>query len=57
MTLLNHNYENFKRKYENTKPIRGRSVDVRPIGARRRDWEQVVRVVDRVTGETKSARL
>ena len=51
MTLLNHNYEDFKRKYENTTPIRGRSVDVRPIGARRRDREQVVRVVDRVTGE------
>lgn len=50
MTLLNHNYEDFKRKYENTKPIRGRSVDVRPIGVRRRDWEQVVRVVDS-TGE------
>lgn len=50
MTLLNHNYEDFKRKYENTKPIRGRSIDVRPIGARRRDWEQVVRVVDS-TGE------
>lgn len=50
MTLLNHNYKNLEDKYERTKPIRGRSVDVRPIGARRRDWEQVVRVVDS-TGE------
>lgn len=49
--LINHNYKNLEDKYERTKPIRGRSVDVRPIGARRRDWEQVVRVVDRVTGE------
>ncbi len=53
MTILNtnHNYEDLKRKYENTKPIRGRSVDVRPIGERRRDWEQVVRVVNPISGE------
>lgn len=49
--LINHNYRNLEDKYERTKPIRGRSVDVRPIGARRRDWEQVVRVVDNATGE------
>lgn len=53
MTILNtnHNYEDLKRKYENTKPIRGRSIDVRPIGERRRDWEQVVRVVNPISGE------
>lgn len=42
MTYLN--YEYFKEKYESTKPIRGRSVDTRPIGSRRsRDWELVTK--------------
>ena len=30
-------------RWNTTTPIRGRSTDVRPIGERRRDWEQVVR--------------
>jgi len=34
-------YEDIKRQYENTKPIRGRSEDIRPAGKRRRDWERV----------------
>lgn len=41
--MLSYNY--YKKVWENTKPIRGRSEDVRPIGQRRRDWEQVVRVL------------
>ena len=35
-------YEAYKELFNNTKPIRGRSVEVRPWGDRRRDWEQVV---------------
>lgn len=34
-------YEYFEGKYRNTKPIRGRSADIRPIGMRRRDWERL----------------
>lgn len=45
MTTLNHYhlYEWYKTKYEETKPIRGRAEDIRPIGQRRRDWERVVK--------------
>lgn len=35
-------YEQMKARYNETKPIRGRSVEVRPWGDRRRDWEQVI---------------
>lgn len=35
-------YEQFKELYNSVKPIRGRSVEVRPIGDRRRDQEQVI---------------
>lgn len=45
-------YEAYKSKYEKTKPIRGRSPEVRPIGERRRTWEEVVRV-----GDNYAARL
>jgi hypothetical protein len=34
-------YNHYKNLFESVKPIRGRSVDVRPIGKRRRDWEIV----------------
>lgn len=34
-------YNHYKNLFESVKPIRGRSVDVRPIGKRRRDWETV----------------
>lgn len=37
------NYKDIEKRWNNTKPIRGRSTDVRPIGERRRDWEQVTR--------------
>ena len=36
-------YKSLEQRWANTKPIRGRSVDVRPIGERRRDWEQITR--------------
>jgi hypothetical protein len=35
-------YAQFKELYNSVKPIRGRAVDVRPIGDRRRDNEQVI---------------
>ena len=35
-------YTHYKNLWESVKPIRGRSVEVRPIGERRRDWEQIV---------------
>jgi len=34
-------YEMYAKRYEKTKPIRGRSEDVRPIGERRKDWETI----------------
>ena len=37
-------YKHFQERFDNTKPIRGRSVECRPIGKRSRDWEQVVKV-------------
>jgi hypothetical protein len=35
-------YEAYKELFNETKPIRGRGVEVRPWGDRRRDWEQVI---------------
>lgn len=40
-------YNLMKSLYERTKPIRGRSHEVRPIADRRRDWEQVVQDGDK----------
>lgn len=39
---MNSSYKFYEIKYNNTKPIRGRSVEVRPIGQRRRDWETII---------------
>ena len=36
-------YKHFQERYDNTKPIRGRAVECRPIARRARDWEQVVK--------------
>lgn len=36
-------YKHFQDRYDNTKPIRGRDVECRPISRRTRDWEQVVK--------------
>lgn len=41
-----HFYREAKQRYEEVKPIRGRSEDVRPLGKRRRDWERIVKVSD-----------
>lgn len=38
---MNRFYNTVKQQYETTKPIRGRSEDIRPAGKRRRDWERV----------------
>lgn len=35
------NYNHYKSLYESIKPIRGRAVDVRPLGKRSRDWETI----------------
>jgi len=39
------NYKFYKDKWESIKPIRGRSIDVRPAGKRSRDWETITRTV------------
>lgn len=39
---MNSSYKFYEEKYNKTKPIRGRSTDVRPIGERRRDWETII---------------
>jgi hypothetical protein len=39
------NYKFYKEKWESIKPIRGRSIDVRPAGKRSRDWETITRAV------------
>ena len=43
MGLLNPKkmYDYYKNKFDTTKPIRGRAVECRPIGDRRRDWEKI----------------
>ncbi len=40
---MTNSYVHYRNLYNNVKPIRGRSPDVRPIGNRRRDHEQIVR--------------
>lgn len=39
---MNSSYKFYETKFNNTAPIRGRSVEVRPIGQRRRDWETII---------------
>jgi len=39
--MRTRDYEHYKARFNNTKPIRGRAFDVRPIGERRRDWETI----------------
>lgn len=41
--MSDRTYQFYKNKFDNTKPIRGRDVEIRPIGQRRRDWEKVTR--------------
>jgi hypothetical protein len=49
-------YTYYQNRYNNTKPIRGRAEDVRPIGKRNRDWELIVKEV-REDGEWFGAQL
>jgi hypothetical protein len=47
-------YIQAKAKWQNIKPIRGRAVDIRPIGKRSRSWEAIVQVdlgADKPEGE------
>ena len=41
-------YDYYKAKYEQIKPIRGRSIECKPLGKRSRDWETVVKGADEV---------
>lgn len=50
-------YRHYENLYKSTKPIRGRSVEVRPIADRRRDFEQIVRKVDANGTVSYAARL
>ena len=52
-----NSYEFFEELYAGIKPIRGRSEQVRPIGERRRDWEQIVRKVQPDGSASYAARL
>ena len=53
---MNSSYKFYEAKYNNTKPIRGRSTDVRPIGQRRRDWETIT-AIDQEDGKSYCAKL
>ena len=50
--MTTRSYEFYKFKWERTKPIRGRSVDVRPIDnyRRYRDWETIEKRLVRCDG-------
>jgi hypothetical protein len=39
---MHTSYKFYEDKFKTTKPIRGRSEEVRPIGQRRRDWETII---------------
>ena len=43
---MTNSYSHYKNLFESVKPIRGRAVDTRPIGKRRRDWETIRMVGD-----------
>ena len=47
-----NDYAFFKGRFEAIKPIRGRAVECRPIGVRRRDWETI-----RMEGDVVCCRL
>ena len=52
-----NSYAYFEELYAGVKPIRGRSEQVRPIGKRHRDWEQVVRRVQADGSASYAVRL
>jgi hypothetical protein len=41
-------FETIKNRYESIKPIQGKrkALNIRPVGERRRDWEQVIKISD-----------
>ena len=41
MTNLLRSYEYYQKKWNDTKPIRGRAEVCKPLGQRRRTWETV----------------
>lgn len=43
---MRYTYESVKEHYEKTKPIRGRGVEIRPCGNRRKDWQQIIKHED-----------
>lgn len=56
MTIY-RSFEGFRDAWHDIKPIRGREEDVRPIGRRNRDWEQIVRVYNPNGEDSYAARL
>ena len=52
ITYMMRGWEYYKGKYEQIKPIRGRSNECKPLGKRSRDWETVTK-----DGEVYSAKL
>ena len=42
--VYRYTFDGIKSVYDATKPIRGRSADIRPLGDRRRDWERVEKI-------------
>lgn len=50
-------FKKFETGYNQTKPIRGRSTDIRPVGDRRRDWEQIVHREDKTGLHLYGAKL
>ena len=50
-------FKKFETGYNQTKPIRGRSTDIRPVGDRRRDWEEIVHREDKTGLHLYGAKL
>lgn len=46
MAYAKFTYDDVKAHYESIKPIRGRAVEIRPCGTRRKDWQQIVKHED-----------
>ena len=53
---MHSSFKHYEAKYNSTKPIRGRSVEIKPIGQRRRDWETITSQ-DVEGGKSYSAKL
>jgi hypothetical protein len=53
MVNILSSYEHYKKKWENTKKIRGRAEVIKPIGQRRRTWETIEKRYMRCDGGTE----